>query len=315
MPDGLGQYLLPRMVVPAMRRRYTGAASLAIALHMAAVLPLVWPRVQEVPPTTVEDAEIARSPEPVAPQSAEAESVTETVAAVPPEPVQTTEPPPEVVTQAAPPPDSVTPPPPEPVMQATPSPPEPTPPPPTELLRAEAPPPEPVPMETPEMVEAAPPGETVAAVQPPPPPVSPPSHPIRAAPVPRPVPRPATPRAVAPAEAPSEAASDAAPAAPALTVSRPPPSYIGALLGVLNPHKDYPSAARWRREEGIVLLRFSMRRDGTVTAWRIERSSGSQDLDGAVEQMIRRASPLPAPPDELLGDPVEITVPVRFSLR
>ena len=297
-----------------MRRRYAGAASLAIALHMAAVLPLVWPRVQEFPPTTVEDAEIAPSPEPVAPQSAEAESVTEAVAAVPPEPVQTTEPPPEVVVQAIPPSDSLTSPP-EPVMQATPPPPEPTPSLPTELLRAEAPPPEPVPMETPEMAEAAPPEETVAAVQPPPPPVSPPSHPIRAAPVPRPVPRPATLWAMAPAKAPSEAATVAAPAAPALTVSRPPPSYIGALLGVLNRHKDYPSAACWRREEGIALLRFSMRRDGTVTAWRIERSSGSQDLDGAVEQMIRRASPLPALPDELPGDPVEITVPVRFSLR
>ena len=75
------------------------------------------------------------------------------------------------------------------------------------------------------------------------------------------------------------------------------------MLAVLNRHKGYPSAARWRREEGIAPLRFSMRCDGTVTAWRIERSSGSQDLDGAVEQMIRRASPLPAPPDELPGDP------------
>jgi periplasmic protein TonB len=34
-----------------------------------------------------------------------------------------------------------------------------------------------------------------------------------------------------------------------------------------------------------------------------------------VERMIRRASPLPAPPPELAGDPVELVVPVRFSLR
>ena len=101
------------------------------------VLQLVWPRVQEVPPTTIENAEIASLLEPVALQSAEVESVTEAVAAVPPELVQTTEPPPEAVTKTTLPPDNVTPPPPEPVVQATPPPPEPMPSP-TELHRRHA---------------------------------------------------------------------------------------------------------------------------------------------------------------------------------
>ena len=63
------------------------------------------------------------------------------------------------------------------------------------------------------------------------------------------------------------------------------------------------------------MLRFAMHRDGTVTGWRIKRSSDHEMLDAAVERMIRRASPLPAPPPELAGDPVELSVPVRFSLR
>ena len=91
--------------------------------------------------------------------------------------------------------------------------------------------------------------------------------------------------------------------------------YINRIFAALDRRKEYPESARWRRAEGVATLRFTMHRDGTVIAWRIERSSGHEDLDAAVGAMIRRASPLPAPPPELPGDPVELAVPVRFSLR
>jgi protein TonB len=96
---------------------------------------------------------------------------------------------------------------------------------------------------------------------------------------------------------------------------RPPPSYLGALLAALERHKEYPAEARARRIEGTALLRFAIRRDGTVTSWRIEQSSDSAILDTSVERMITRASPLPPPPENVPGDPVELTVPVRFRLR
>ena len=76
-----------------------------------------------------------------------------------------------------------------------------------------------------------------------------------------------------------------------------------------------PAAARSRSAEGTATLRFTLRRDGTVSAWRIERSAGDGDLDAAAERMIRRASPLPAPPPELGGESLELVVPVRFALR
>jgi protein TonB len=95
----------------------------------------------------------------------------------------------------------------------------------------------------------------------------------------------------------------------------PPPSYVGALLAALERHKQYPATARWHRIEGSAVLRVAMRRDGSVSAWRLERSTGNADLDAAVGVMVRRASPLPAPPAEFPGDPVELLVPVRFSLR
>lgn len=267
------------------RPRYGGAAVVALALHGAAALPFLLAPSPPPAPSVLEAVEIAPVPELAAPEAAETPSIAEAVAAAPPEPVQASEPPPEPA-QAAPP------------EELTPSPPEP--------LRAEAPPPEPV--------AAIPPPEEVAALPPPPPPAPAPARPPP--PPPRPAPRPAQSAPPAPriAEAPSAPAAPAAPA-PAPVRQAPPPSYVGSLLAALERHKAYPQAARWRRAEGTALLRFAMRRDGSVAAWRIERSSGHDDLDGAVAEMIRRASPLPPPPVELTGDPVELTVPVRFSLR
>jgi protein TonB len=293
MPDGVawrggGVAGLPEA---GRRPRYGGAAVVALALHGAAALPFLLAPSPPPAPSVLEAVEIAPVPELAAPEAAETPSIAEAVAAAPPEPVQASEPPPEPA-QAAP-PEELTPPPPEP-------------------LRAEAPPPEPVAAPEPEPVAAVPPPEEVAALPPPPPPAPAPARP----PPPRPAPRPAQSAPPAPriAEAPSAPAAPAAPA-PAPVRQAPPPSYVGSLLAALERHKAYPQAARWRRAEGTALLRFAMRRDGSVAAWRIERSSGHDDLDGAVAEMIRRASPLPPPPVELTGDPVELTVPVRFSLR
>jgi protein TonB len=158
--------------------------------------------------------------------------------------------------------------------------------------------------------------QALAAIPPPPPaPALPaPTPPPRP---PRPAPRAAPPAAPAPrvAEAPApDAAAAAAAPAPAPAVRAPPPSYVGRLLAALERHKEYPTEARWRRAEGTALLRFTMCRDGTAAGWLIFRGTGHADLDEAVERMIRRASPLPPLP-ELPGDPVELAVPVRFSLR
>ncbi|MBS7789503.1 energy transducer TonB, partial [Roseococcus sp. SDR] len=128
-------------------------------------------------------------------------------------------------------------------------------------------------------------------------------------------PRPAPVAASTAAPPPVATAAASAAAAPAPVARQPPANYVGRLLAALDRHKEYPSAARYRRAEGVTLLRFAMRRDGTVAAFRIERSSGHEDLDAAVLRMIERASPLPPPPPELPGDPVELVVPVRFSLR
>jgi periplasmic protein TonB len=280
---------------PRATPRWLAAAGLALALHVGVFAALVWVMPPpETPAVMVEGLEVTPMPEPAAEQPEETPEP-------PAEPMQAAEPPPPEQVAAAPPPDAAPPPPPE-TVQAE-RPPEPQPPPPPEPLAAMEPEPQPTEPPPPEMVESAEPEPVVAEAPPPPPPPPPPQ--------PRPHPAPPSPPVAAapsPTPAPPQAAAPARPAGP-------PPSYIGALLAALNRHKQYPAASRLRREEGVVMLRFAMRRDGTVMRWRVERSSGHPELDEAVGVMVNAASPLPAPPPELAGDPVELVVPVRFSLR
>ncbi|MBR0657347.1 energy transducer TonB family protein, partial [Plastoroseomonas arctica] len=93
------------------------------------------------------------------------------------------------------------------------------------------------------------------------------------------------------------------------------PNYVSLLLAALERHKRYPSSARARRAQGVAILRFHLARDGRLLDWHIDRTSGDLELDDAVADMIRSASPLPAPPAEVVGDRLELVVPVRFTLR
>lgn len=95
----------------------------------------------------------------------------------------------------------------------------------------------------------------------------------------------------------------------------PDDDYLARLLAWLDRHKDYPARARSRRQEGVVMLQFSIDRIGRVLDYRIARSSGHRLLDKAVVKMIRRADPLPALPDAVASGHLELELPIRFSLR
>lgn len=92
-------------------------------------------------------------------------------------------------------------------------------------------------------------------------------------------------------------------------------SYQIKLLRHLNRHKRYPGGARTKREQGVVYVRFSMDRHGKVLASRIETSCRFADLNNEGLALLLRAQPLPMPPMEVAGDPIEMIVPVEFSLK
>ncbi len=184
---------------------------------------------------------------------------------------------------------------------------------------------------------AAPPAEPSPAPEPPAAPQAPPPMPqlvapprLPAPPRPRParlVPTPSARRSPsqeavppqahpAPAAAPSsEAIAPAAPASPAPSDPNAVPAWQGRLLGQLQRAERYPDAARQAGQDGVALVGFTMDRAGQVLAVRLVRSSGSPALDGEAVAVVRRAGPLPAPPPEMPGQTLTLTVPIRFTLQ
>jgi periplasmic protein TonB len=108
------------------------------------------------------------------------------------------------------------------------------------------------------------------------------------------------------------------PAMPARVKSGAPrveSSWQTGLVRHLQQYKRYPSGAQSRGEEGVVLLSFSVDRNGHVLAHQIVHSSGHPELDAEVMSMIERAEPLPPFPPTMTESQLDLTVPIRFSLQ
>jgi len=92
-------------------------------------------------------------------------------------------------------------------------------------------------------------------------------------------------------------------------------NWQGLLLADLEAHKRYPPEARESGEQGVVYLRFAMDRRGKVLSFRLEKSSGFDDLDQETLDLIQRSQPLPPPPPTITGSIIELVVPVQFQLQ
>lgn len=110
---------------------------------------------------------------------------------------------------------------------------------------------------------------------------------------------------VAPAASPGTAAA----------VSRSTATWEKTLVAHLNRHKRYPEGARVRSIQGAVSVAFSIDRTGNVLDARIVNSSGSSFLDEEALAVLRRASPLPAPPAAMPGAALDLTLPIHFRVR
>ncbi|MCF7752276.1 energy transducer TonB [Bacillus subtilis subsp. subtilis] len=106
----------------------------------------------------------------------------------------------------------------------------------------------------------------------------------------------------------------AAPQTTAGQRSNAPITWQGLLLGHLEQHRRYPRSAERLRQQGVVYVRFAVDRQGNASHIRIGQSSGHPLLDAETLDTVRRGSPVPAPPPEIGGDPVEVMVPVAFFI-
>jgi periplasmic protein TonB len=184
---------------------------------------------------------------------------------------------------------------------------------PAELKTAAIPPRELEPVKPPELVK---PPEPVAAVPekppeilPPPPPPEQQANPVQqqAAPTPQPERSKEVPNRAATASVASTSSSGIGRGR-----SDVDSNYRGLVAAHLARHKRFPEEIRRRSQQGSTLITFAIDDSGKVTTIALARSSGHASIDEASQEMIRRASPFPAPPK---GQPMSFSVPVSFEIR
>jgi len=131
-------------------------------------------------------------------------------------------------------------------------------------------------------------------------------------PVAEPSPPAAAPESNAANNAPPAATTAAAPAAPSASVSTTPPSSTAAYLN--NPRPPYPRLARRNGEQGTVILRVLVTRQGMPARVETDKSSGSPILDDAALETVKGWRFVPA---RRGNDPVEewVRVPIVFKLQ
>lgn len=114
-------------------------------------------------------------------------------------------------------------------------------------------------------------------------------------------------------ETPREAPRAAAPQnSSGATGSVSPARWQARLASHLERRKRYPAAAKRQNQQGTAQVRFTIDASGNVQSVALVRSSGVALLDEEVVALVRRASPVPAPPP---GVNRTIVVPIRFSMR
>ncbi len=91
--------------------------------------------------------------------------------------------------------------------------------------------------------------------------------------------------------------------------------YAGVLKGWLQRNMHYPRAARVAGQEGDVVVRFVIDREGNVQSVELESGSGYPLLDREATEMVERGDPFPAMPGDMPGERLEVRVPVTFHVR
>lgn len=184
--------------------------------------------------------------------------------------------------------------PPDPIIQEM----APEPPPPEEVaeLRPEEPPPDPPPPEEP------PPPPDAIALEPPPPVKEEP-------PPPPPKPKQAVTTAPKPQKRIAPVAAAPAQGMPTESMSTALPTWRSALGAHIQRHLRYPSGGR---DDGVAFVAFTVDRSGNVLSARLARSAGDGALDDEAVACVRRAAPMPRPPEGMSGGSFSLVVPVRF---
>ena len=91
-------------------------------------------------------------------------------------------------------------------------------------------------------------------------------------------------------------------------------AYQQQLKELIEKHKQYPLMARKGRQQGRVVIEFSINTTGTLVSVQVAQSSGHTLLDRAALKAVRAVAVFPEPPAALSGDS-RFQIAISFTLE
>tara|TARA_R110002096_G_scaffold257381_1_gene450712 strand:- start:36404 stop:36784 length:381 start_codon:yes stop_codon:yes gene_type:complete len=79
--------------------------------------------------------------------------------------------------------------------------------------------------------------------------------------------------------------------------------------------QSYPRAALRKELQGRAKVEINIDREGNIVAHTIQSSTGHEVLDKEVPKLMKRASPLPAPPAEAADSQLTMVIPLAWVLE
>jgi len=77
----------------------------------------------------------------------------------------------------------------------------------------------------------------------------------------------------------------------------------------------YPRSAISREIEGKARVKVTLARDGAITNFEVVQPSGQAVLDKAIPKMMKKLTPLPAPPASLSDENLTFVIPITWRLQ
>lgn len=90
--------------------------------------------------------------------------------------------------------------------------------------------------------------------------------------------------------------------------------YIELLKMRVESQKAYPESALEKGLRGVVVVRFLMNSDGSVSELAVHQSSGAVALDDSALSAVRNSAPFPRPPSGMFHYPLKMQLSVSFEL-
>jgi protein TonB len=92
--------------------------------------------------------------------------------------------------------------------------------------------------------------------------------------------------------------------------------YLAVIRGLIDQRKEYPYQARRQEQEGTILIRFTVTRQGTLAGEpELEKKSRYERLNASAIKAVKNAVPYPPFPGEISEAEMSFQVAVSFSLK